>query len=77
MNITEELLGEKLYWGRMDNNLFGDNEDVCFNIKTKELFYHSCVDGSLELYRKVRDWEDLQEALWFGFPEMRKQLLDV
>lgn len=47
--------------------LFGDWEGIEYNQKTNELFYFNCVDGSTELYRKVKDFEDLQQALWDGF----------
>jgi hypothetical protein len=47
--------------------LFGDWENIEFNNKTNELFYHSCVDGSVELYRQVKDFEDLKQALYDGF----------
>lgn len=48
-------------------HLFGDWEDIEFNIKTKELFYHDCVNGDIDLYRKVKDLEDLKQALYDGF----------
>jgi|TARA_R110000782_G_scaffold144871_2_gene237687 hypothetical protein len=55
-------------------NLFGDWEDIEYNNKTKELFYHSCIDGTLTLYRKVTDIEDLKQALYDGFPDNRRDL---
>lgn len=48
-------------------HLFGDYEDIEFNQKTNELYYHNCVDGSIDLYRKVNDFEDLKQALYDGF----------
>lgn len=54
-------------------HLFGDWEDIEFNQKTNELFYHNCVDGSIELYRKVKDFEDLKQALYDGFSHYWKE----
>lgn len=66
--ITTEQLKEIGFIQYLNKpHLFGDWEDIEFNQKTNELFYHNCVDGSTELYRKVKDFEDLQEALWDGF----------
>lgn len=48
-------------------NLYCEGEDIAFNIKTKELFYHNCVDGSLELCCKIEDEEHLKEMLWLCF----------
>jgi hypothetical protein len=67
MKITPEILASKFFWGEMRANLWGDNEDVAFNIHTNELFYHSCVDGNLKLYRRVKSVEDLEQALYDGF----------
>lgn len=68
MKITKEQLEKlNLYQYPEQPHLFGDYEDKQFNQNTNELFYHSCVDGSLELYRKVNDIEDLKQALWDGF----------
>lgn len=68
MKITKEQLETvNLYPYREHSHLFGDYEDIEFNQKTNELFYHSCVDGSTELYRKVSDFEDLKQALYDGF----------
>ena len=68
MKINKEQLQEvNLYQYPEKHHLFGDWEDIEFNQKTNELFYHSCVDGSLDLYRKVKDFEDLKQALWDGF----------
>lgn len=56
------------------DGIFSDWEDIQFNIKTKELFYHSCVDGSLTLYRRVKDLQDLKQALYDGFANNRNEL---
>lgn len=53
--------------GQNSKGLFTDMEDIVFNMKTKELFYHDCTNGELTLYRKVKDLEDLKQALWDGF----------
>ena len=68
MKITKEQL-ESLHLHQYPNkpHLFGDWEDIEFNQKTNELFHLNCVDGSLDLYRKVKDFEDLKQALWDGF----------
>ena len=74
MKISKEQLeniGLKQYPKKQ--NLFGDWEDIEFNNKTKELFYHNCVDGSVELYRRVKDFEDLEQALWDGFNFGKKE----
>lgn len=55
------------------DKLWGDWEDIEYNNKTGELFYHSCIDGSLELYRKVIDITDLKQAIYDGFPYLRTQ----
>jgi hypothetical protein len=55
-------------------HLFGDWEDIEFNSKTKELFFHNCVNGELTLYRKVKDIDDLKQALYDGFPNNRNEL---
>ena len=68
MKITEEDLSEVgFYKYPKRSHLFGDWENIEFNQKTNELFYHSCVDGSVELYRKVINFEDLKQALYDGF----------
>lgn len=68
MKITKEQLETvNLHQYREHSHLFGDFEDVEFNQKTNELFYHNCLDGSTELYRKVKDFEDLKQALYDGF----------
>lgn len=68
MKITKEQLETvNLHQYREHYHLFGDYEDVEFNQKTNELFYHNCSDGSTELYRKVKDFEDLKQALYDGF----------
>lgn len=68
MKITKEQLKEIGFIQYPKKpHLFGDWEDIEFNQKTNELFYHNCVDGSIELYRKVSDFEDLKQALWDGF----------
>jgi hypothetical protein len=68
MKISKEQLEQvKLYQYPKKPYLFGDWEDLEFNQKTNELFYHSCVDGSVDLYRKVKDFEDLKQALYDGF----------
>lgn len=48
-------------------HLFGDWEDVEFNLKTKELSYFNCVNGRTKLYRVVKSLEDLEQALYDGF----------
>jgi hypothetical protein len=48
-------------------------EDLVFNSKSKELFYHSCIDGELTLVRTVKDIEDLKMAIYDGFPYHRGQ----
>jgi hypothetical protein len=53
--------------------LWGDWEDIEYNNKTGELFYHSCIDGSIELYRKIIDINDLKQAIYDGFPYLRNQ----
>lgn len=53
--------------------LWGDWEDIEFNNRSGELFYHNCVDGSTELYRKVTDIDDLKQAIYDGFPYLRSQ----
>lgn len=63
-----------LYQHPKQPHIFSDIEDIWFNSKTKELFYHSCIDGTLTLYRKVKDLEDLKQALWDGFPYDRNRL---
>lgn len=71
MKISKEQLeniGLKQYPKKQ--NLFGDWEDIEFNNKTNELFYQNCVDGSVELYRRV---EDLEQALWDGFNFGKKE----
>lgn len=68
MKIAEEELSEVgLYKYPKHSNLFGDWETTEFNQKTNELFYFSCVDGDIELYRKVINFEDLKQALYDGF----------
>lgn len=68
MKITKQQLEElQLYQYPNVKYLYGDYEDIEFNQATNELFYHSCVDGSVELYRKVKDFEDLKQALFDGF----------
>jgi hypothetical protein len=52
---------------------FSDMEDLVFNSKSKELFYHSCIDGELTLVRTVKDIEDLKMAIYDGFPYHRGQ----
>ncbi len=68
MKITKEQLEEvSLYQYPKNPFLFGDWESIEFNQKTNELFYHNCVNGDLNLYRKVKDFEDLKQALYDGF----------
>lgn len=51
MKITKQQLEElQLYQYPNVKYLYGDYEDIEFNQATNELFYHSCVDGSVELY---------------------------
>jgi len=74
MKITKEQLNQVGLWQYPKQpHLFGEWEDIAFNQKTNELFYHSCVDGSLDLYRKVKDFEDLKEALYYGFSHYWKE----
>jgi len=63
----EQLEELGLYQYPKQSHIYGTWEDIEFNSKTKELFYHDCRDGSLELYRKVKDLEDLKQALYDGF----------
>lgn len=59
-------------------HLWGDWEDLEFNTRTNELFYHSCVDGELELCCRVTDFEHLKQAIYDGFPSLRNELnLDI
>lgn len=55
-------------------HIWGDWEDLEYNNKSGDLYYHNCVDGSLELYRKVTDVEDLKQAIYDGFPNLRNEL---
>lgn len=55
-------------------NIFSDREDIEFNTKTKELFYFDCTNGQTTLYRKVKDLEDLKQALIDGFPYASRHL---
>jgi hypothetical protein len=74
MKITKEQLELiDLHQYPKKQHLFGDWEDAEFNQKTNELFYFNCVDGSTELYRKVKDFEDLKEALFYGFTHYWKE----
>jgi len=63
----EQLESVGLFQYPKQPHLFGDLEDIEFNQKTNELFYFNWVDGYTELYRKVRDFEDLVIALYDGF----------
>jgi hypothetical protein len=68
MKITNEELDSIGFIQYPDHPyLFGDYEDIEFNQKTNELFHHSSVNGSVKLYRKVKDFEDLKQALYDGF----------
>lgn len=71
-NIELEKLGLSPYpkkpW------IWGDYEDLEFNNKTGELFFHSCVNGDLDLYCKVKDIEGLKQAIYDGFPFLRDEL---
>lgn len=68
MRISKEQLESfGLFQYPKQLHLFGDWENIEFNQKTNELFYFNCVDGSTELYRKVKDFEDLVIALYDGF----------
>lgn len=68
MRINKEQLESVGLFQYSENpHLFGDREDIEFNQKTNELFYFNWVDGSTELYRRVKDFEDLVIALYDGF----------
>ena len=68
MKITTDQLKEvNLHQYPTQQHLFGDWENIEFNQKTNELFWFDCIDGSTELYRKVKDFEDLKQALYDGF----------
>lgn len=67
MITPEQLNSLGLFCTHKEPHLYHDMEDVLLNIRTKELFYLDCRDGSLTLYRKVKDCEDLVEALYDGF----------
>lgn len=54
--------------------IWGDYEDLEFNNKTGELFFHNCVNGDLDLYCKVKDIEGLKQAIYDGFPFLRNEL---
>ncbi len=74
MRISKEQLESVgLFQYPKKPHLFGDREDIEFNQKTNELFYFNWVDGSTELYRKVKDFEDLQQALYDGFSHYWKE----
>ena len=74
MRISKEQLESVGLFQYSENpHLFGDREDIEFNQKTNELFYFNWVDGSTELYRKVKDFEDLQQALYDGFSHYWKE----
>ena len=64
---TTELEEIGLFQYSTHPHLYGDYEDIEFNQKTSELFYHNCIDGRIELYRKVKGLEDLKQALYDGF----------
>jgi len=74
MITKDEIEGIGLYQYPKKPHLFGDWEDIEYNNKTKELFYHNCVNGELTLYRKVTDIDDLKQALYDGFPSNRNLL---
>jgi hypothetical protein len=63
----EELEQINLFQLSKNNYLFGNLEDIRFNQKTNNLYYHNCINGDLILYRKVKDFEDLKNALYEGF----------
>ena len=74
MKISKEQLEQaSLYQYPKKPHLFGDWEGIEFNQKTNELFYFNCVDGSTELYRKVKNFEDLKQALYDGFTHYWKE----
>lgn len=54
-------------------HLWGDYEDLEFNFKTKELFYHNCVNGDLDFICKVKDIEHLKQAIYDAFPQIRHE----
>lgn len=74
--ITKEQLEEigLIQYKFPQQHLWGDWEDLEFNSRSKELFYHNCVNGDLTLYRKVIDFEDLKQAIYDGFPQLRNEL---
>lgn len=55
-------------------HIWGDWENLEYNNKTGELFYHSCVDGELELCCRITDFEHLKQAIYDGFPSLRNFL---
>ena len=66
---SEELKKINLYpYPAPRSHIYGDWEDLEFNTRTKELFYHDCVNGDLDLIRKVKDIEDLKQAIYDAFP---------
>jgi hypothetical protein len=69
-----EIIAIGLYEHPKKPHIFSDWEDIEYNNKSKELFYHNCVNGELTLYRKVTDIEDLKQALYDGFPSNRQHL---
>jgi len=64
-----------LYQNSKQKHLFSDMEDIVFNLKTRELFYHSCVDGELTLAMdRIKTVDDLKQALYDCFPHNRNEL---
>ena len=55
-------------------HLWGDWEDLEYNTKTKELFYHNCVNGDLTLVCKIKDIEHLKQTIYDNFPFHRNEL---
>ena len=74
MKINKEQLEEiGLHQYPKQLHLFGDWEDIEFNQITNELYWFDCVDGSTELYRKVKNLEYLKQALYDGFSHYWKE----
>jgi hypothetical protein len=66
LGLVQNISNLKLWWD-------SHREDLQYNNKSGELFYYNCVDGSIELYRKVTDIDDLKQAIWDGFPNLRRK----
>ncbi len=55
-------------------HLWGDWEDLEYNTKTKELFWHDCGNGDLTLICKIKDIEHLKQTIYDNFPFHRNEL---